>query len=847
MIQPKHSDFLVSYADQTIDNVFTLENEHVEADPSYQDDIFQVGNAAQWVDELRALDIKESLLIAVGILVDDAAIDLMQELSKKGARIFLLLDDEKDNQKCIEALAGQCCIRIGVQQAGMLVIADHQRDQSEYGRIYSSAFSSNTSGPDSFAYSMALETKQIDDYYRLFCKLFWQHASHEYLSSTKAFACKEAPLAMIDTAHQNIMHEYLTGHLEKAIIDAGTSGCFLSNMDKKNDALLWQLLDFGDAELVDGSMLLSLEQASPRLLKKLISQVENIQLIDQPVMPQLLLSQDEQWFLPLKNQQSSNESSSVSWVLKLTDDQCQSAENYQFELQSRSIWALNKQLYVRDLNTALRFADDIDQQVECLEESRIDLKNLECADYQEFEEKSAEELAQAKGLIDFKRSNLAIATRYQIEIQPPYLTTNKKDSLNDQWSDVQGLWSAEVERLKSRNARIEISRDSLSDSIKSYMKSFLNVASNSKRGLDKKLVELEQVKLASLSPSHRIDSISDINRLAEELLNSEEKLANQTDIAEQQKFWQEQKDKLLVSAEKAKKEAITKSAALDAFLLSKSAKQQEVTQNLTKQWQSWVNEIAGLLNKDELLGLSSESIMNWYQKYAEKLGDLLQEPDSKMADEKLLESWTKLLEQHKDIKSLSESFVGHPLNKAEDIRAWLSNKSKPALDKPIRKSIDKLSKADEHEHKQASNVHLSNIKSAKQKLRKITDDFNIKNKGLSRDEDKFIQQSEQAIRDQKELCEDLDALEKKYAGIKPKNTTSILARLFGKDSAKPADCFDINFPREELPQVGHLYSQNAKRYLAISHENEVEQGKVCALRLKANLVVYKEAVNKERI
>lgn len=843
MIQPKHSDFVISYADQTIDNVFTLENQHVKAEPSYNDDVFQVGNAALWIDELRALDIKDSLLISVENLVDDAAITFMQELAKKGVRTFLLLNDATDNQKCIEALAGQCCIRTGVQQAGMLIIADHQKDQREYGRIYSSAFSSNASSPDIFAYSMALEAKQVDDYYRLFCKLFWQHASHEYLSSAKAFACKEAPLAMIDTAHQNIMHEYLMGHLEQAISGAGATGCFLSNMSENNDALLWQLLDFEDAELVDGSMLLSLEQATPRLLNKLISQVEDIQLIDQPVMPQLFLSQDEQWFLPLKNVQSSNESISVSWVLKLTDDQRQSVEDYQFELQDREKWLLNKQLYVRDLNTALRFADDIDQQVECLEESRIDLKSLECADYQEFEDKSAEELA--KGLIGFKRSNLAKATRYQIEIQPPYLATNKEDSLHGQWNDARSLWSAEVARLKARNTRVETSRESLSDSIKSYMKSFLNVASNSKRSLDKKLVELEEVNLASLSPSHRKKSLSVINMLAEELLSSEEKLANQTDIAEQQKFWQEQKDKLIVNVEKAKKEVDTTKTALDSFILAKSTKQQEIIQNLTDKWKSWVNGTVGLLEKPELVNLDSVAIISWYQKNAEKLSDTLQGPDTRTVDVKLVEGWAKLLKQHKENKSLPESLSGLSLSNAEDIRALMSDKSKPEFDKSIKKSIDKLFKADEYEHKQAANALASQIKTIKQTLRKITDDYEQKNKGLKREEDQLVQQSEQALRDQKGLSEDLGAHENKYSRIKPKNAANILAKLFGNNSDKTVDIFHIDFPNEELPQVGHLYNQQAKRYLAISQENEVEQGKACAQRLKAELVVNKKVVNQE--
>ncbi|PVZ68913.1 hypothetical protein [Pelagibaculum spongiae] len=826
MIKPYSTDFSISYLDQPLSNVFTLENSGEDERYIFSDDALQIGNTEHWVSALEAIEVEDSLLIATNTLTDEQAISTIQDLAARDIRVFILLGDSDENQPCLEALAGRCCIRTGVNQSGMLVIADHQMDQREWGKIYSSEFNSE----HTFGYDVELEAKQVDDYYRLFCHLFWHKAQYEYLASGKPFPCKNAPIDMVDMGHQHVMAESLPGHLARSM---ESKGFYLSNINRLAENALWQLLDIAHLDLSQHQLLLSLEQIDSTKLKQFISKIDSIRLLEQAELPQILNSENDSWFLPLNNKIDS-----VSWSLKLTEDQKQSVENYLFDLHNSPSWQLNRDLTVDELGAPLRFSDAIETEIECAQELKINLDDLVCKNFYQFENMTAESLAEAKGLTEFKRTNLAKTIEYEITIHPPYLDSRSKDdSLHKHWQDTQAKWSIELERLRARLGRIEESKAGLAENIKRYMGGFLTGQLTNHRKLIKQLQDLESISLSDLSPSHRQEQVHVINEFVEKLSGTEEKLAEETDKAEQLKKWEEIKTKLEKECGNKYQQLETTDNKRNSFNSSKQLKIRTCQQELVSQWEGLVAAANGLENRDKLVDFNSSNVTDWHELNKSSIDQFFSAPDFSPSDQNLLIQWRNLLEQHKDHAAFIEAITDKELT-AEAVRTWL-DKPSISLKNTLKKSVQKLKTNDEKHIKDIENQHSQHIDKFKAALRKSCEDFLQKNKGLSREESQLEQQYGTAERSYKISKEKLDEHELAKSGISPKNSASILSKLFGKRAEVNNSYVHINFPNEDLPKVGQLYQLNKRRYLAIKPDENIDQGKECAERLKADLVVFR--------
>ena len=709
MIKSYDNEFSKSYADELLENVFVLKNAQAEYSTQFADDGFQVGNTYEWLRDVDTLDIKYSLIIATNMLTNDKIIGNLQNLASKGVNIFLLLADNVANKKCLEALSGCCCIRISMQQSGMLIIADHEHPKNCWGKIYSQNFSD-----DDFGYSMVLEHKQVEDYYRLFCYLFWHKASDEYLTD-KRQSCNNSSIGMIDTVHKHIMPENLVSHLKNSMTK---DGVYSFNLKNNKAPMLWQLLDTQIMDFENHELLLSLEQMQSAIAEQLISQAGQIKLFDQPLLPQILFAEKDSWLLPLNIDKKA-----VNWALKLTENQKQSLENYQFTLQNSLHWKLYRQLEVRDIQSPLRFSDNIENAIECKKLIHRDLGNIECNNYDDFEHKKAEDIVAEKGLINFNRNLLSQNTLFKVTINPPLLPKNASlDSLHKQWQTVQNKWLAELENLKFRQANIEKSKEGLAESIKRYMVSFLKEHINKKTIFEKKLNELTAVDLPKLSPFSRQKMLTSVNELAKKLAESKENLAEEKDKVEQIKKWEEREAKLdseFISLEQKYKQACS---AQENFKSEMPSKLKANEETLLDCWHKWVEDKQNLATKEELSNFSADEIVNWYQKHSKSLDAVFIEKKSQLIN-KYKKELRKIIEDFNQTKYL---ITGEENSHKQNVNKHLQKKQRLLEDiekhKKTKETIKPTNKNSEEK------VNMFDLKFPDEELPEVGELFSDKNK-----------------------------------------------------------------------------------------------------------------------
>lgn len=266
MITSYDTEFTINYGEEYLNNIFVYQDDESGLCENFDDDGFHICTEFSWTTYLNSLEINKSLLLSTSSITSDDAIRSLQELADNNIQIFLLLDDSDANREAIEALSGRCCIRIGVAQQGALIIADHQQEEFKQGVIFSNDIVDNSD----FFYHIELEEKQIDDYYRLFCYLFWTKSTSEYLIQGKKQSCSngDSPVNYIDLPHQHVLSESLFSKLNTAITHQ-SSVC-------SNEFLLEQL----SQSKTTTNVLMTLGQSSKQPLLNLINATDHIQLFE---------------------------------------------------------------------------------------------------------------------------------------------------------------------------------------------------------------------------------------------------------------------------------------------------------------------------------------------------------------------------------------------------------------------------------------------------------------------------------------------------------------------------------------------------------------------------------------
>ncbi|WP_413693096.1 hypothetical protein [Psychromonas sp. KJ10-2] len=394
MILSNKSQFLVDYQNQKLNNVFVLNNP--EGHDCYYDGNTLFYGTPEWSE---LFEVEHCLIIATPVLDNDEVIIKLQGLAAKGVCVFLLLGKPSLSQHAINSLAGHCCIRAGVMQNGSLVIADHG-----YPNSYALILSSLVGNQEPNQYLSRLNETQEDAYFDIFCRLFWHEAKYEYLSQShpldRSVDKKSSPVQEIDVAHKHIFPESLANYLLKSSSQA-------SQLYSHGDAVkLWGVLDQSDISIKkETDIWLNLEQVSSQSLTRLAQKSDNIFLSEIPLI-QMINADNEAWVLPEKNN-----SDYYNWVLKLTDEQLEDCIEFNEVIASRKNWALNTQLSVAEINSPIRYLEQVEEQVRWQNNNELDLGKVECTDFQEYENSfkpgGVEAFSKARRLIGFDKTNLA--------------------------------------------------------------------------------------------------------------------------------------------------------------------------------------------------------------------------------------------------------------------------------------------------------------------------------------------------------------------------------------------------------------------------------------------------------
>lgn len=822
MIKPYDDQFSVDYTQESLKNIFLCQPETSASQGCYADEIFQVGIQDDWLKRLESRPLPSSLLLASGVLLDPVAIDLLKKWADCGVQIFLLLADKSQNINAIEALSGRCCIRTGVSQSGMLIVSDPAVDQSSrWGVLYSSGFT----GKNHYGYSIALEDRQVDDYYRLFCHLFWKEAKYEFLEQGKQKPCADAPVKYITLGHEHVFAKKLPSHLVRSLDIHGT---LLTNTPSGSEKL-WQLIETNNLELSACKLMLSIDQVTGKTLQGFVEQSERVELVEAPHLPQVFVSDGDCWLLP-----QICDSGSVVWGVKGTDEQAASLDNYQSELSGSRKWRFIREIQVGELESPLRFLDHIDESVECSDAEFVSLGTLECQSFQDFEQQSPATLAEQCGLTRFQESKLARNITYSITIAPPYLPRKAmKDNLHLRWDNIQQSWSSRVEELESRHKRLQSEQEKLTDTIGKIMANFLTGRINTARKTEKKLSDLKGVELASLSPSVREEQLQEINKLSSLLMSDSEKFAQEKDKAEQMRVWQEQKANLDKKLESITRLKMSAEEAWKLFNEGQAGRRSTAEREIEGAWQALLSTRES--SDADVTALSSaKNIDEWISNNISHLNDFFGECENHESDQKLTKAWQSFLQSFGNNDSLKKQLKELEAYSAGDIRQWLQSPTL-SLSKKMHKEIDKIKSSS------AFSQTSKEVEEVKRQLRMMQQTYRQGIKSIERegqDCEKKCAESDAAL---KRIMDDVDRHEQAKTNIKPRDTKGILGRLFGSGHSTVSQDFVLKFPDEDLPQVGNLYSGNGERFLAIMRRDDVEQGKRDAERLKARLVVERES------
>ncbi|OCH25833.1 hypothetical protein [Aliivibrio sp. 1S128] len=817
MITSYDTEFTINYGEEYLNNIFVYQDDESGLCENFDDDGFHICTEFSWTTYLNSLEINKSLLLSTSSITSDDAIRSLQELADNNIQIFLLLDDSDANREAIEALSGRCCIRIGVAQQGALIIADHQQEEFKQGVIFSNDIVDNSD----FFYHIELEEKQIDDYYRLFCYLFWTKSTSEYLIQGKKQSCSngDSPVNYIDLPHQHVLSESLFSKLNTAITHQ-SSVC-------SNEFLLEQL----SQSKTTTNVLMTLGQSSKQPLLNLINATDHIQLFEKKALPQVILSKNEAWLLP-----TTSDVNSVNWALKLTENQRCSIENYQNELLSTCYWNLNKRVKLKSISSTVLFANQMELEVNYEDEMYISLNNTECKSFDDFENKSAHMIAEELNFTKFNDRNLAKKIHYSITISPPYLASNaKEDPLHQHWLALQQHWNDEVERLERKQFQIEKSKDTVSDNVKRFMSNFLTGQLNKKRTQTRELDKLKTVTLSKLSLQARSKAEKDINELILSLSLSMDKVVEATDIAEQELKWDRENSRLTQILDSSTKNSAQAERELEQFKLKSVDETKENNIELSNNWQHWLVEFCKTDFVNKVAEYPLKRINEFGAENTNNLKAYLHVQFNDMPNEQLIMGWNALIDTYKQNPILEKELP----QTADDIRVWLNSHAKSTT-KKLKQTIKNLIDADVKNNKQVLTEERKRVEFATVAFKQMFSAYEQKVNGLNREHKSLMNNVEQLNNKKNKDLSDLDKHSTNKI-FKTKNKDSVLAKLFGKNVMNTNTSFVLNWPSEELPCVGNLYTCKNNRFLAIRYKADIELARQEAARLHADLVVERSS------
>jgi len=435
MIQPKELVFFKDQKEQLLSHIFT---------PMAHDPINNSLN-----DGLNNLSPKSTICLAINILDNEKLIATLQKEADKGVRIYLLLGKESDNKNAISRLTGRCLIRYGVCQAGGFLLQDGNTSNAQ-GWLISGINIDRT---------LIVNGQHCDDLYRVFCHLFWQQASSEYLEQNKS----PTPVNNSLVGEILLNDQYNLPNKLNEILSSELESLQLCCVQSWSEQMLWQLVSF---KRVRGKLLLFMpENENPDSLESLCD-ITDVRLSTQPV-GNLLFTSQSGWWLP-----DYPDPKIVNWALRLNQKQRSRLNKHLENNWQRADWQLLSQVKLGDMRGQVRFADQPGKIFEIGEQLSMTLDAVEAPDIDIFINSSIEQLCADQ--IHFGKDRLAHNIEYKVKLYPPRLPVKAKhDPIESQWSKQQELWVEKLNSLKNRINQLSNYEEKISERVKNKLSGFL--------------------------------------------------------------------------------------------------------------------------------------------------------------------------------------------------------------------------------------------------------------------------------------------------------------------------------------------------------------------------------------
>lgn len=559
VIKAKLNHFRMDYTNEILPPLFKKQ----DSDCDFSSDLLQIDSNRIKVEIDKAT---LTLLVAVDQLKNQHLIRALQTTADKGVRIYLLLGDTNFNQPAIDALSGRCLVRAGTRQSGCLILRDHTTSNANGLLIMNQLVLAET---ENQSWAMKLESQQIEDSYRSFCKLFWECSQYEYLIQNKLINATKHPDGSIVTNHSH----HLSGCLRECLNDT------FSNIQKVSKS---------NHDISENKHLLLLNTNSSNIHAR-----HGVALTDSSI-PSLLFSNQGDWLLP-----DSVDFTAANWCLRLSDRQSMDLHNSYENAFENAAWQYTPQVKLIEFSNKqlVRFADqpELIQQVE--QQRKVKLKPIFTNDIDSFLGDEAKHLAQPQ--IGFDKNILAHHIDFEVIVHPPYCPANaKEDELYGNWKKAELDWQKKLCELENKQLLINEKQNSIADQLKAFINGFLLGQSQSIKKLNQELSELKLWSPIYASPSERQQQSQKLINLAKKINDRSQRTATEIDKAEQNNQWEVKQLQLRKQCDNAKSVVTSKKEDHELVTSNKMQYQSEALKTFYSRWKEAVESLsAGQLRK----------------------------------------------------------------------------------------------------------------------------------------------------------------------------------------------------------------------------------------------------------
>jgi hypothetical protein len=413
---PRKESFCIDYKTTPLSHVYIKSDSDSELPARTA--LFKQQDVVSVIENART-----SILLSVNKLTNDNIIkSIATAVSDRGIRVYILLGDSEHSPPAIDVLAGKCCIRAGVSQAGALLVVDHVTTDPTGTAVLSDELFVMPDGQD---IAVDLMGGQISDAVASFCKLFWEHATDQYLTQGKKTQSETNPDGDIQVNHSH----HMPGRLKDAMTK--DTGRVVGSVN------LPDMLRLGSSSQSHAQ----LYSLSHPLVEKAAR--EHLTAVMEVALPSQFISEDATWILPRDVKYGG-----VNWALREHGDEAENLRQDFERSHSQAAWQSRTDIRIGDLEpgVSIRVADQLMNRIELQREQRVDLGSLETTTMTDYLGAGAEQLAEDQ--TRWTTSHPAQEITYSIELHPPYCpATAVSDRLVSRWAEKAQQWQQQLNIL----------------------------------------------------------------------------------------------------------------------------------------------------------------------------------------------------------------------------------------------------------------------------------------------------------------------------------------------------------------------------------------------------------------